>query len=920
MDGAPHEVRSANGATILPANDPGANGGGALMGTSTNPSQADFENLFGPAGRDVKQDDMRHKRHQRWHLPDVLKGTNSFLTDRIDGLISDATESPFTSTILPYQYVENPDQHLSWDVWSYDEGLASRVPYESAARVLTQTKNTHSAYIVRQGLAISMEHNFMMSERGRRDFNNQLLQLVGSIQYTNDLDVHMALITAPNYERTEVAKYAYSDTDPYVQLRKYVDMFGMCQKNPNGLDILVEDAKQVFKKWGASDPTFMLCNSKLGYQQNMTLEKTQYVTNGVDGIKRLKAGPDLKTYRDLSVIHSRHFSMEAGRQPRDLLNRRVRVAEHYKLPAMSIGRMDQCDVLLYDESRDQMVATPCSEVFTHSKLEGDEHSFEQLLEMDHDYEKINSAFWKSVMYNPTEQSTTRSDAAFETFLNKGIAELDRDEHETPYHPEFIKAFHFYFSETYGVAYNAAAVQADVGTTAQDLFEKIQQVWNPGNTASISTDVQNKDFWAMDETVYVQRMARIFGLNSKDSLNMKMWLRFLKVPRNQLDTDYALPKYSAANTWAKKVELQNARQLESSHHLFAHLQYTPTLAGFKNSDTAYFYMWKCRDHINDAQPPAPQQPKDFGDGAGDAATMRKLMFSFVLPYTGMAYSTCNNWQGMLIAGLGIAEKKKYSLLMVRPAIEHYMLGVVIGRGGTGELGATLWGQTELSCYDDAMHGKWGMNYKYHARAVVLNEKHLLRLWDVSFNGYTGGMGTTFVNWVDTADWKTKTLALDEPIKSDFPDIFAMRFDEDKKYDQDVSNPINFAYNPEEDAQASVATDPENIHTTFSPNMNVYLKFGEANMARYKQYYSKMPPYVDMHAARKDAGFASHEGDTHSNSLSYAGTMRVQQRNTTNVLVEHAGTGHLGDSFTGSASIRAGNGMMAAGGRPGMQRLV
>jgi len=294
---------------MLPNKDPGNNGGGSYMATSSQPSSEDYEDLFGPAGRDVKQDPQRNKRTQRWHLPDVLKGANNFLTDRVDGLISDATESPFTSVVLPYQYCDNPDQPLSWDVYAYDEGLASRVPYEAAARVLTQTKSSHSAYIVRQGLAITMEHNFMMSERGRRDFNNQLLQLVGSIQYTNDLDVHMALITAPNYERTEAEKYAYNDNDPNQILRKYVDMFGMCQKNPNGLDVLVEDAKQVFRKWGASDPTFMLCNSKLGYQQNMTLEKTQYVTNGVDGIKRLKAGPDLKSYRGLNVIHSRHFSM-----------------------------------------------------------------------------------------------------------------------------------------------------------------------------------------------------------------------------------------------------------------------------------------------------------------------------------------------------------------------------------------------------------------------------------------------------------------------------------------------------------------------------------------------------------------------------------------------------------------------------------
>ena len=50
----------------------------------------------------------------------------------------------------------------------------------------------------------------------------------------------------------------------------------------------------------------------------------------------------------------------------------------------------------------------------------------------------------------------------------------------------------------------------------------------------------------------------------------------------------------------------------------------------------------------------------------------------------------------------------SVLLLRPNIEHYMLGMIMGKGGsTDDLGATLWGQTELSCFDDGQHGVWGM---------------------------------------------------------------------------------------------------------------------------------------------------------------------------------------------------------------------
>ena len=51
-----------------------------------------------------------------------------------------------------------------------------------------------------------------------------------------------------------------------------------------------------------------------------------------------------------------------------------------------------------------------------------------------------------------------------------------------------------------------------------------------------------------------------------------------------------------------------------------------------------------------------------------------------------------------------EASRWELVVVRPNIEHNMLGIIMGRGGLDELGATFWGQTELSCYDDSMHGK------------------------------------------------------------------------------------------------------------------------------------------------------------------------------------------------------------------------
>lgn len=101
--GQRQETRSISHPMYLTTGDPGPSGGGTYSGGNSNESlMQQYENIFGPAARDIKEDSQRHKRHQRWHLPDALKGSNQYLTDRIDGLITDATSSPFTRNILPY--------------------------------------------------------------------------------------------------------------------------------------------------------------------------------------------------------------------------------------------------------------------------------------------------------------------------------------------------------------------------------------------------------------------------------------------------------------------------------------------------------------------------------------------------------------------------------------------------------------------------------------------------------------------------------------------------------------------------------------------------------------------------------------------------------------------------------------------------
>lgn len=97
--GQAHANRGIDGTNqYMPNSTVGDVGGGTYTVANRTPSMEDYEAIFGPAARDIKIDPMRNKRHQRWHLPDALRGANPYLTDRIDGLITDTTNSPVCTT------------------------------------------------------------------------------------------------------------------------------------------------------------------------------------------------------------------------------------------------------------------------------------------------------------------------------------------------------------------------------------------------------------------------------------------------------------------------------------------------------------------------------------------------------------------------------------------------------------------------------------------------------------------------------------------------------------------------------------------------------------------------------------------------------------------------------------------------------
>ena len=200
----------------------------------------------------------------------------------------------------------------------------------------------------------------------------------------------------------------------------------MLQKNPNTLDLLIEDAKTRLKTWGSQPPTFLMCNGSLTAQLTMIPEKTDYLTNGPHGKQRLSQGPELSSYRGLSIIDSRKFSMEAGTMPRDLLKRRVRVCQHYYLPweTDNVHRFYE----FYDESKDSYFTKTWFELLRDSMAVTDNnnahmHNLNQAMPAANQAQIVQPPPVQKVYWY--EETATRQNCMMEIQFDAGQAQASR---------------------------------------------------------------------------------------------------------------------------------------------------------------------------------------------------------------------------------------------------------------------------------------------------------------------------------------------------------------------------------------------------------------------------------------------------------------------------------------------------------------
>lgn len=367
---------SATGIQPLPgAVTPAATVAGASLahGGQTAQGQNPWMSYFGPPSGPMATDAYDKYAHQNYDLPEAYKGKNLYLRDTINGLITDGSKPDFyTTVVLPWAQTDQIT--FAWNEFQFNETLAGRVPHEGISRLVTSSKRAKQDKSVRRGIAMILEHGFMSTAEGVEHYRRNLLGIAQCVQETANHDVMAALFSSDNYDRQWERDHGILSDGIRRVVSEEVYAFARLQKEANGLDIAVEQAKHRMGRYGAVPDTLIIPPKVSIYLTMVRPEKTQYFLAGPNGAKNLRNGPDaLTSFRGLKVFETRGFDVYQGEPPIDIGLRRRQVGEYYIVMDNSTPReifhngwdQNNASTIVYDESIDNWRKISFAEMINH---------------------------------------------------------------------------------------------------------------------------------------------------------------------------------------------------------------------------------------------------------------------------------------------------------------------------------------------------------------------------------------------------------------------------------------------------------------------------------------------------------------------------------------------------------------------------
>lgn len=300
-------------------------------GSSGQAPKNKWDPFFGtPEGYhdEVRADDQL--AHETYNLPLAYEGRNKRLEDVLDFMIRKEDEF-YTRDLLPWEYTE--ELHITWDVWKFNRTLADVIPEQGISRLVTQEHERHTDNLVRRGLSFQLEHGFMTTEKGRRNYALNLQQIADAVHTTSYFSVMHSLFSGKNYYKEYRRKFARFVKGPRTLFRHERQMWACLQKDIKGVYIMDAEIKHHMKINGVQ-PNVLVLPPKAGiYVSMVPPRETDYNIHGPGAHENLTQDrTGITTFRGNKVFEAQAFDVDFQHEFIDLTSRPRMVGEFFVIP------------------------------------------------------------------------------------------------------------------------------------------------------------------------------------------------------------------------------------------------------------------------------------------------------------------------------------------------------------------------------------------------------------------------------------------------------------------------------------------------------------------------------------------------------------------------------------------------------------
>lgn len=326
-----------------------------------------WASYFGPPNGEIRTNAYDKMKYETYDLPEVYKGRNIFLKETIEGFINE--KNPwYTSVCLPYHYT--PEMHIRWNEYRFNRTLAGVVPHEGISRLVTSSKRQFESHTIRHGLAFILEHGFMNTEEGKRQYMFNIRGIRDCVQETNNFDVVAALLHARRYDLEWEAKHGMRDLPFGPIAARKVTEWAIVQKSMDGLDIMHEEYLDRLARYHVKPNMWVWHPRMCLYTQIVPQSEKEYFITGPKGEQMMAKSPAAVTnFRGLPVYTTRAFDVYEDELPIQLLNARRQIGEYYIMhnehSDHSKYKNFMRDIIVYDESIDNWRRVKFAEALEH---------------------------------------------------------------------------------------------------------------------------------------------------------------------------------------------------------------------------------------------------------------------------------------------------------------------------------------------------------------------------------------------------------------------------------------------------------------------------------------------------------------------------------------------------------------------------